>query len=77
MNFHEAIEALNYDDKCPEITVETKSGAQYNVAWDTIESYGEEGYVYGYRINGRRGPVGRGEMNGAIRWFDLNNVNLV
>ena len=80
MNRAEAISALNYEDQCPEIHVETRSGAQYAVAWDTLEC-NENGYVYGYRTNGldaaRRGPFNKGMLNGTIRWFDLKNVTLV
>lgn len=76
MNIEQARAALNYNEKCPEIIVQTRSGAQYAVAWDILEE-SDDGYVYGYRVNGRCGPIGRGEMNGAIRWFDLKNVTLV
>ena len=77
MKFSEAIAALNYDDQCPEIKVRTRSGAEYNVAWDTLEEYGEEGYVYGYRTNGQDSPHAKRRTNGDIRWFDLKNVTLV
>ncbi len=76
MTYEEAIAALDYNDQCPAITVRTRSGAEYSVAWDTLEAYGEEGYVYGYRTNGSCGPFG-GQKNGTIRWFDLKNVTLV
>ena len=60
------------------ITIKTRSGAEYEVARDTVECYGEEGYVYGFRINGSAGgPFDRREGNGAVRWFALKNVTLV
>ena len=77
MTYDEAIAALNYDDQCPAITVRTRSGAEYSVAYDTIEEYGEEGYVYGYRTNGSIGPFVKRRTNGDVRWFDLKNVKLV
>ena len=77
MNRAEAIAALNYEDQCPEIVVQTRSGAQYAVAWDTLEC-NENGYVYGYRVNSPgNGPFKREQNDGTIRWFDLKNVTLV
>jgi len=78
MNRAEAIAALDYSAMCPEIVVQTRSGAQYAVAYDIIEQQ-ENGYVYGYRVNGpiRRGPFSKQQANGTVRWFDLKNVTLV
>ena len=73
----EAIAAL---DSNREVKVRTRSGAEYNVAWDILESDDAEyGYVYGYRTNGsiRPTPFKKKAVNGAIRWFDLKHVQLV
>ena len=78
ITYAQAIAALDYTDQCPEIRVRTRSGAEYAVAWDTLECYGADGYVYGYRTNGSPGgPFAKGELNGANRWFDLKNVTLI
>lgn len=62
--------------------IETKSGARYEVAADTIEAYTQDGdgYVYGTRINAKpnaRFKRGRGAQNGDIRWFHMKNVKLI
>ena len=62
-----------------EILVETKSGAQYLVAQDTID-IAEDGFVYGYRVNAlprNRFKRGRGAQNGDIKWFSLHNVKVI
>ena len=76
MNKAEAIAALNYEDQCPEIIVQTRSGAQYAVAYDILEAQDND-YVYGYRVNGQAGPFRKKQLNGTIRWFCLKNVTLV
>jgi hypothetical protein len=58
------------------ITVATKAGSHYRVWWDTLETQ-ENGYVYGERCNGQRGPFRKKQLNGTIRWFRIESVTLV
>ena len=61
------------------ILVKTKSGAEYIVYHDVIDA-SEDGYVYGYRTNGKpRCVFKRGSRNTVndCRWFYLRNVTIV
>ena len=58
------------------IYVETRSGAQYHVPADVLEC-AEDGFVYGYRLNGSKGgPFSRATQN-DVRWFYLRNVKVI
>jgi len=71
-------EAMKATETSYEIIVETKSGAQYIIGRDNLETYDD--FLYGYRINASmsaRFKRGRGAQNGDVRWFYLKNVKLI
>ena len=76
MNINEALEATS---ETRNMIAVTKSGAEYLVNRDIIET-AESGYVYGERMNADplcRFRRGRGAQNGDIRWFYLKSLTLV
>jgi hypothetical protein len=74
MKLAEALEAT----ETGAMIVGTKTGAEYAVYRDTLETF--EDFIYGHRTNAEpaaRFRRGRGAENGDIRWFYLKNVTLV
>ncbi len=67
----------------PYIQVRTRTGAEYDLHRDQVDNCDDSSdFVYGERINGTAlrgvyGRIGRGTMNGSIRWFHLKNVTLI